>query len=74
MDTFVLRVWTPAPGTAAAGSTPDGTHGTAQHVASGRSGIFRSEAQLIRLLAQLRDEAAAEVDGGRADDDGPLAR
>ena len=33
---------------------PQGTHGTAHHVVSGRSGVFRSEEQLVRLLAELR--------------------
>ena len=64
MDTFVLRIWTPAIGAGEASALPDGTHGTAHHVVSGRSGIFRSEEQLIRLLAHLRSEAAADGEAG----------
>jgi hypothetical protein len=60
MDTFVLRIWTPA---AAAGETapvPQGAHGTAHHVVSGRSGVLRSDEQLLRLLIELRREAMAD--------------
>jgi hypothetical protein len=64
MDTFVLRIWTAAPVAGDAGTAPHGAHGTAHHVVSGRSGIFRSEEQLIRLLSELRREAAADGDGG----------
>jgi len=60
MDTFVLRLWTPAPGASETAAMPQGTHGTAHHVISGRSGVFRSEEQLIRLLAELRREALAD--------------
>ena len=67
MDTFVLRIWTPAPGVSEAGAMPHGTHGTAHHVVSGRSGVFRSEEQLIRLLVELRREAATDGDAVRAD-------
>ena len=67
MDTFVLRIWTPAPGAGDTGTAPLGTHGTAHHVVSGRSGIFRSEEQLIRLLDQLRTEAAADGEPGSGD-------
>jgi hypothetical protein len=31
-------------------------------VVSGRSGVFRSEEQLVRLLTELRREAAADGD------------
>ena len=61
MDTFVLRIWTPAPGAGDTVAPPPGTHGTAHHVVSGRSGVFRSEAQLLRLLVELQNEAAADV-------------
>jgi hypothetical protein len=64
MDTFVLRIWAPAPGMAEAGSAPAGAHGTAHHVVSGRSGVFRSEEQLIRLLGDLQREAAQDDDHG----------
>ena len=65
MDTFVLRIWTPAPLAGDSGATPEGTHGTAHHVVSGRSGIFRTEDQLLRLLAELRHAANAEAVGDR---------
>ena len=64
MDTFVLRIWTPAPVAGDSGATPEGTHGTAHHVVSGRSGVFRSDDQLLRLLTDLRNEANAEADAG----------
>jgi hypothetical protein len=61
MDTFVLRIWTPADATGAT-EVASGAHGTAQHVGSGRSGIFRNDAQLLRLLDELRRAAAADPD------------
>ena len=64
MDTFVLRIWAPAAATGETGAMPQGTHGTAHHVVSGRSGVFRNEEQLVRLLADLRQEAAADGDAG----------
>jgi hypothetical protein len=64
MDTFVLRIWTPATSLGEPAALPDGTHGTAHHVVSGRSGIFRSEEQLIKLIAQLRSEASTDGDAG----------
>ena len=60
MDTFVLRIWTPAPVAGDSGAMPQGTHGTAHHVVSGRSGVFRTEDQLLRLLGDLRNEAVAD--------------
>jgi hypothetical protein len=63
MDTFVLRIWTPATASFDAAAMPLGTHGTAHHVVSGRSGVFRSEEQLLRLLADLRREALADLAG-----------
>jgi hypothetical protein len=74
MDTFVLRIWTPAPVAGDTGATPQGTHGTAHHVASGRSGVFRSEDQLLRLLVELQEEATAEgTAGGPETAGGPIA-
>jgi hypothetical protein len=61
MDTFVLRIWTPAVPTAAT-EVATGAHGTAHHVGSGQSGIFRNDAQLLRLLDELRRAAAADPD------------
>ena len=74
MDTFVLRIWTPAPVAGDTAATPPGTHGTAHHVISGRSGVFRSEDQLIRLLVELQKEAAADVaSGGQETSAGSIA-
>ena len=74
MDTFVLRIWTPAPAAGDTGAAPTGTHGTAHHVVSGRSGVFRSEDQLLRLLAELQKEAAADgTAGGPEAAGGPIA-
>jgi len=67
MDTFVLRLWTPAPGASETAAMPQGTHGTAHHVISGRSGVFRSEEQLLRLLAELRREALADTESAARD-------
>jgi hypothetical protein len=64
MDTFVLRIWTPAPVAGDSGAAPQGTHGTAHHVVSGRSGVFRSEDQLLRLLVELQKEADADGAAG----------
>ena len=66
MDTFVLRIWTPAPVAGDSGAAPQGTHGTAHHVISGRSGVFRTEDQLLRLLTELRNEAAEDGEAGSA--------
>ena len=76
MDTFVLRIWTPAPVAGDSGAMPEGTHGTAHHVVSGRSGVFRTEDQLLRLLADLRQETNVDVDAGgqeAASGSGPVA-
>ena len=74
MDTFVLRIWTPAPVAGDTGASPQGTHGTAHHVGSGRSGVFRSEDQLIRLLLELQKEASADrTNGGQETAGGPIA-
>lgn len=54
MDTFVLRIWTPASAAGDPNGAEPGTHGTAQHIASGRSGVFRTDEQLVRLLVELR--------------------
>jgi hypothetical protein len=59
MDTFVLRIWVPTDETGAGGDA-SAARGTAQHVGSGRSGIFRDDAQLLRLLGELRTAAASD--------------
>ena len=67
MDTFVLRIWTPAPVAGDSDAVPQGTHGTAHHVVSGRSGVFRTEDQLLRLLGDLRNEAVADPEASGDD-------
>lgn len=52
VDTFVIRLWTPADDSALAA----GPCGVAQHVASGRSGRFRDGNQLLVLLDGLRQD------------------
>lgn len=59
MDTFVLRIWTPADEDAVA-TGPGGSRGTAHHVGTGRSGVFQSDEQLIQLLAALRRQSAED--------------
>ena len=57
MDTFVIRIWTPASAAGELEVTRE-RHGVAQHVATGRSGIFRSDAQLLMLLGELPKPSA----------------
>ena len=59
MDTFVLRIWSPGE-SAGDAAAPDGMRGTVQHVGTGRSGVFRSDAQLLGLIAALRRQADEE--------------
>ena len=59
MDTFVLRIWTPAD-EAMIDAGPGGSRGTAHHVGTGRSGVFQSDEQLIQLLAALRRQSAED--------------
>ena len=51
METFVIRLWSPADGAPAAGS--DDVRGVARHVGSGRAGAFRDETELLVLLRDL---------------------
>jgi hypothetical protein len=67
MDTFVLRIWTPATDAGDAAAMPAGTHGTAHHVATGRSGIFRTSEQLLGVLDDLRMSPVGDATAG--DDD-----
>ncbi|HEY6568784.1 MAG TPA: hypothetical protein VIZ22_00755 [Candidatus Limnocylindrales bacterium] len=68
MDTFVIRLWSPADGAPAAGSHE--VRGVARHVGSGGSGTFRDETELLVLLRELprRDvrSAASEADAQNA--------
>jgi hypothetical protein len=59
METFVVRLWVPADAVDAASSSGSELHGTARHVASGRQTTFRSGAELLAILADLRPPLAA---------------
>jgi hypothetical protein len=50
VDTFVIRLWSPADPAADAGDAP---HGIARHVATGRSAPFRDGGELLTLLRDL---------------------
>jgi hypothetical protein len=50
VDTFVIRLWSPAdPAT----HTGDGPHGVARHVGTGRAAPFRDGGELLALLREL---------------------
>lgn len=59
METFVIRVWVPAEAVDAATSSTTELHGTCRHVASGRQTTFRSGAELLANLADIRTPLAA---------------
>ena len=61
MDTFVIRLWTPADHAAPAGDA----RGIARHVGTGRAAAFRDGAELLALLRELPQL------GTQADPDGP---
>jgi hypothetical protein len=71
VDTFVIRLWSPADHAADTGDSP---RGVARHVGTGRAAAFRDGDELIALLRDLpgRDEAAAiderSPDGAAHDD------
>ena len=74
MDTFVVRLWTPAPSAGDPATTQAGVHGTAQHVGSGRSATFRDGQELLDALAVLGGggaQAVAEQPGTKRDADVP---
>ena len=50
VDTFVIRLWSPADHAADTGDTP---RGVARHVGTGRAAAFRDGAELIALLRDL---------------------
>jgi hypothetical protein len=68
VDTFVIRIWSPADHAADTGDSP---RGVARHVGTGRAAPFRDGAELIALLRDLpgRDEGSAtnehEPDGAQ---------
>ncbi|HEY3336646.1 MAG TPA: hypothetical protein VGK16_15570 [Candidatus Limnocylindrales bacterium] len=62
MDTFVIRLWSPADHAADTGDSP---RGVARHVGTGRAAAFRDGDELIALLRDLPahdDLAAMEPD------------
>jgi hypothetical protein len=71
VDTFVIRLWSPADHAADTGDSP---RGVARHVGTGRAAAFRDGDELIALLRDLpaREEASAVDDpapDGAAHDD-----
>ena len=71
VDTFVIRLWSPADHAADTGDSP---RGVARHVGTGRAAAFRDGDELIALLRDLpgRDEESSldeiEPDGARNHD------
>jgi hypothetical protein len=71
VDTFVIRLWSPADHAADTGDSP---RGVARHVGTGRSAAFRDGDELIALLRDLpgRDDESAlddpAPDGAMHDD------
>ena len=63
MDTFIVRLWTPAD--ARADADVSGFRGTVHHVASGRTTTFRNGEQMLELLRDLRLLSGDEL--GRAE-------
>jgi len=69
VDTFVIRLWSPADHAADTGDSP---RGVARHVGTGRSAVFRDGDELIALLRDLpgREDALDDlVPDGAANDD-----
>ncbi len=50
VDTFVIRLWTPADPATAPGDTP---RGVVEHVGTGRAAAFGDGAALLALLREL---------------------
>ena len=71
VDTFVIRLWSPADHAADTGDSP---RGVARHVGTGRAAPFRDGDELIALLRDLpgrEDESTLDEpapDGARNDD------
>jgi hypothetical protein len=71
VDTFVIRLWSPADHAADTGDSP---RGVARHVGTGRTAAFRDGDELIALLRDLpvREDLSATDDpalDGAAHDD-----
>jgi hypothetical protein len=58
VDTFVVRLWTPADHAAPAGDA----RGIARHVGTGRWATFRDGAELLALLEELPQLGTTEDD------------
>jgi hypothetical protein len=69
VDTFVIRLWSPAD---TAATTLDDPRGVARHVATGRAGAFRDGTELLALLRELprceADPAITPIDAGTEPD------
>ena len=71
VDTFVIRLWSPADHAADTGDSP---RGVARHVGTGRAAAFRDGDELIALLRELpaREDLSAiderPADGAMHDD------
>jgi hypothetical protein len=59
METFVVRLWTPAPELDGAAEEPLLLRGLLDHSVSGRSTPFESDRELLRLLRACLAEAKA---------------
>jgi hypothetical protein len=59
METFVVRLWTPAPEVDGAGEQPPVLRGLVDHPASGSSTPFAGERELLLLLRARLAEAKA---------------
>ena len=71
VDTFVIRLWSPADHAADTGDSP---RGVARHVGTGRAAAFRDGDELIALLRDLpgrEDQSALDepVPDGAVNDD-----
>ena len=60
VDTFVIRLWSPADHAADTGDSP---RGVARHVGTGRAAAFRDGEELIALLRDLRGRPRSAPDG-----------
>lgn len=57
VDTFVIRLWSPADLATGAGDDP---RGVARHVGTGRAAAFRDGGELLALLRELPRTAGAD--------------
>lgn len=68
VDTFVIRLWSPADHATDAGDAP---RGVARHVGTGRAGAFRDAGELLALLRELPRTADGDANSHLADPDAP---